>query len=519
MMNGLKYSQDRDLELNFRKHLRKAEAGDCESMLYIADAYYYGWGCVSDEEMYHKFIRDAAVAGSEQAGIRLFYEALANGDIGSIENTYNTYKANRRDQKFQLSIEGTHLSTIYNILMNLSEKTISALFDAFEKEKWPSNFYLDRALCYQRGLGVSKDIDKAIYYIKEFVKQYSSSSEQWLANIIGMLEKGEISSVDGLFLEKMLDIDIFSTYSDEGKGYVERIMIFTACSGNVKMQEQTAHLYLTKKYGFIDAGEDSNDFEALRWLNIAAKNGSQDAADKMLLILWDEESIAYDLRKAIQFCKDVLDDKYPLTKGVFYVCLGELYDEIGEHNNAFNTYYEYAQQGNPLSQGRVAHCYFNGRGVELDIDKAYYWWKQAAEGEDEDAIKAITIIRESGNGDEQRGVEILKQEVYGKRDNQPQSNGGQSGNSNGGCYVATCVYGSYDCPEVWTLRRYRDNKLATTWCGRSFIHIYYAISPGIVKVFGNQKWFRNFWRKKLDRMIIRLNQKGYNATPYDDIQW
>src|SRR5699024_12626084 len=24
--------------------------------------------------------------------------------------------------------------------------------------------------------------------------------------------------------------------------------------------------------------------------------------------------------------------------------------------------------------------------------------------------------------------------------------------SSGGCYVATAVYGSYDCPEVWTLR-------------------------------------------------------------------
>ena len=28
--------------------------------------------------------------------------------------------------------------------------------------------------------------------------------------------------------------------------------------------------------------------------------------------------------------------------------------------------------------------------------------------------------------------------------------------SSGGCYVATAVYGSYDCPQVWTLRRYRD---------------------------------------------------------------
>ena len=31
-----------------------------------------------------------------------------------------------------------------------------------------------------------------------------------------------------------------------------------------------------------------------------------------------------------------------------------------------------------------------------------------------------------------------------------------------GCYIATAVYGSYDCPQVWTLRRYRDYTLAET---------------------------------------------------------
>ena len=29
-----------------------------------------------------------------------------------------------------------------------------------------------------------------------------------------------------------------------------------------------------------------------------------------------------------------------------------------------------------------------------------------------------------------------------------------------GCYIATSIYGSYDCLEVWTLRRYRDYKLS-----------------------------------------------------------
>lgn len=88
-----------------------------------------------------------------------------------------------------------------------------------------------------------------------------------------------------------------------------------------------------------------------------------------------------------------------------------------------------------------------------------------------------------------------------------------------GCYVATAVYGSYDCPQVWTLRRYRDFNLAKTWYGRAFIHTYYAISPTLVKWFGQTVWFKKMWRGTLDRMVRRLNTDGYKNTPYNDINW
>lgn len=94
----------------------------------------------------------------------------------------------------------------------------------------------------------------------------------------------------------------------------------------------------------------------------------------------------------------------------------------------------------------------------------------------------------------------------------PQTNMSQDG----GCYVATCVYGSYDCPQVWTLRRYRDYELDTTWYGRAFIKTYYAISPTIVKWFGETKWFKKFWKGKLDKMVARLREKGYESTKYND---
>lgn len=90
---------------------------------------------------------------------------------------------------------------------------------------------------------------------------------------------------------------------------------------------------------------------------------------------------------------------------------------------------------------------------------------------------------------------------------------------NSGCYIATAVYGSYDCPQVWTLRRYRDATLAKTWYGRTFICVYYAISPTLVKWFGHTEWFKRMWKGKLDRMVSNLQANGVESTPYKDKPW
>ncbi len=101
----------------------------------------------------------------------------------------------------------------------------------------------------------------------------------------------------------------------------------------------------------------------------------------------------------------------------------------------------------------------------------------------------------------------------------PNAQQGAAPAKKGCCYVATAVYGSYDCPEVWTLRRFRDNTLAETWYGRAFVRTYYAISPTLVKWFGETKWFKKIWRATLNRMVKKLNSKGFESTPYEDKNW
>lgn len=85
-----------------------------------------------------------------------------------------------------------------------------------------------------------------------------------------------------------------------------------------------------------------------------------------------------------------------------------------------------------------------------------------------------------------------------------------------GCYIATCVYGSYDCPQVWILRRFRDYTLEKKWYGRLFIKSYYVISPIIVKWFGDTYCFKRFWRKRLDKIVNKLKQQGVEDTQYMD---
>ena len=109
--------------------------------------------------------------------------------------------------------------------------------------------------------------------------------------------------------------------------------------------------------------------------------------------------------------------------------------------------------------------------------------------------------------------------TYGENSGEPSSNSSNSTTSSGtksGCYIATCVYQSYNCPEVWCLRRYRDQYLAKRRSGRAFIKFYYATSPTLVKWFGKTKWFIKLFRPYLDRKVQKLKNKGYSTLPYKD---
>ena len=82
-----------------------------------------------------------------------------------------------------------------------------------------------------------------------------------------------------------------------------------------------------------------------------------------------------------------------------------------------------------------------------------------------------------------------------------------------GCYIATAVYGSYDCPEVWTLRRFRDEVLGKSMGGRMFIKAYYALSPILAKGLG-KGMAQKACRMALDPFVAYLQSQGISSNQY-----
>ena len=216
-------------------------------------------------------------------------------------------------------------------------------------------------------------------------------------------------------------------------------------------------------------------------------------------------------------------------------------DDDEKDNLEFFINYEYGENDTTLLMVAAANYdydavkYLVDSGADIDAESAYnvtaLWYvcrKKPDETNVEAARKIAKLLLDNGaeiDIKNKGGIALYNKEtdyeiarmIKEKFPNAEQ--GAAPAKSGGGCYVATAVYGSYDCPQVWTLRRYRDYTLAETWYGRAFIKTYYAISPTLVKWFGHTEWFKKMWRGTLDRMVNKLQTKGFESTPYEDKNW
>lgn len=177
----------------------------------------------------------------------------------------------------------------------------------------------------------------------------------------------------------------------------------------------------------------------------------------------------------------------------------EILDEMSNNNIEIATYF-------------LGLLYSDNTLKRKNLDKSLSYLKKAqSQGYQITNNEISNIIQNAENDKYKNEFSIAKDKWILARN----ENTSKKDKSSNGCYVATCVYGSYDCPPVWTLRRYRDYTLAKNPLGRLFIKIYYAISPMAVNQFGNKKWFHQLFKAPLDKIVKKLNNNGVENTPYN----
>lgn len=93
----------------------------------------------------------------------------------------------------------------------------------------------------------------------------------------------------------------------------------------------------------------------------------------------------------------------------FDICneLIEKYWESKQYDKCFEGHLVLAEQGYPLAECQIGYFYYEGLGVEKDLEKALYWTRRAAEHGDRDGQYNLAEFYEDAIGVE-RDIEQAK---------------------------------------------------------------------------------------------------------------
>lgn len=357
---------------------------------------------------------------------------------------------------------------------------------------------------YALGNGVEKDIDKAIEILKNIgdSKSFTNPSIPETLVILSGYEEG-LNKIK--LLEAAADlgndealIQLALIYY-EGKEIQQRKDITITYLDKLSKKGNSNAAALAGEMYYNGDGVSINHAKALTYYKVAADAGDIPSMYQVGSMYHRGQGVSENAEEAEKWFKRVRanaehnDSNWQnASEGLAFIYTYERKNK----SEAINIWTELANRNDAFAQYQLACCYAKGFGVSYSRTEALNW-----------AQRAIN------NGYNTSDVHELVDNLNRSINNSPPTYKEKTGKA---CYVATAVYGSYDCPPVWTLRRFRDNVLENTFLGRLFISAYYFVSPKVIKVFGNTKWFNAFFKKLLDKFVDRLNKNGFSNKPYMD---
>jgi TPR repeat protein len=293
-------------------------------------------------------------------------------------------------------------------------------------------------VCYERGLGVTKDLKRALEYYRqaadlglekaqlncaltlqemrgnaEAARYFEMAAKQ--GNVVCQREFGRMLVLGtgvpqdtrrGLdFLERAANngdttaqLFLAECYAGQHAGVTpdaERMVDFLWLAAGRDVPEAFAKIAFCYEEGL---GLAKDTTLAVRWYQQALDRGYAQAAINLGHCYAVGRGVPQDQRKAFELYQRAADLNLPLghyNLGVAYA-LGE--GVAIDEQRAFTHFQIAAQAGLMRAQYNLGVSYEEGRGTEADLPKAYHWYRLAAEQGDDNACVALAWCLWRGRG-------------------------------------------------------------------------------------------------------------------------
>lgn len=326
-------------------------------LLEKGENYYLGRGVKKDNKKAYKYFLDAAKYKDEYAEtyLGLFYDkgiAVSKNYEIAYQWYYRAAIKGNAFAQYSLGIlysEGNGVSKDYNKAFIWFQKSA-------ENDYVGAYYQLGRA--YYNGLGIDKDYEKAFKWHKKAADNNLASSQYALSLMYKNGEGCDESLISAYYwVEKAAENDYEDAYYVVGRSYLEGLF--------VEVNYKKAFHYLSKGYLALD----TNCIESLAEMYLKGLNVKKDVYAALELY-----------NRALEFGDRSI-----------YFKVGKVYEDEGLINQAVSIYNQGHKDGNLKCTQRLGIMYYNGEGVEKDLEKSMEYMEIAAAKKESHAMYVLAV--------------------------------------------------------------------------------------------------------------------------------
>ena len=396
---GCIYDSDNAIETDYSKaasYFAKAKnQGYLESQSRLGALYYYGVLGQREAEKGIDLLQDAINKGYKPAESFLspMYYIVSDGvdSNKAFQFNYSQAQKGNADAQYMVSYAyenglGVQQNSVEaqkwrKIAADNGETTAQGLvgLEAYDEKNYAEAYrYLNMAVksnseivkhylamvILEGGYSVPNDINRAINLLTEAANQGFAPSQSELGIIYAMGEK-----------------------VPQNMGYAINLFTKAAEQGDDSAQKNLGIIYKNGN------GVPTNPQAAVYWFSKAAEQGNIQAKSNLADMYKMGIGVQRNYNVAINLLKEVIDSGVEDYYQGSLFDLAFIYSEINRDDLALPLWQQLAYLGNSTAQYNLGLCYAQGKGTNVDLNQARYWWQKAADQGDADARRQLANMQ------------------------------------------------------------------------------------------------------------------------------